>query len=1016
MFLFSCRTSASCFEINWPDYQKKLLVSEPLLTQYYSTNANNCKKYQHLLKDLADGDSLFIAGEPEMAGNFYKKGLIVSTELNLTWHQIIFYNRLGFSNYWNENLVAAINNYSKSYDLITNSKSIKDTLAAFETISFRIMYMDKPPCPNKGVDCKYSIDRLIRIDKNDRPRSSKYFLLLAEYYLDKDDVQEARENFEAAENYSPINNPGSEFWLLLIHYNKALYYRYITDYKLSQEFLEALKVQITNNPRFKFMYFNVCLNLGEDLNYLNLWDSSRNILEAIQPLVNSKQYAHHYEYYLWLGNTYQYLGKMQIAQEWFYKASNILKSEKVNDFDKLRFYVFMALFYYTGMLNPDLELKYLKLAEKIISKYPDNKYYNCYVAGCLGRHYYKSGNYKKALECFNPYLGDVDSVLSSDKVFYSRLGNFSSQDYQFMLWFRSNTLQSIARKNNYDLKLLLKSYKDIKDEVRINTRINKDHPYEKSKLDDMSLLKGGYDEILIHGYEIIDHYKNDSIKNELFEYSEKSKAAILKNYVTEEMAKKKAGIPEEIIHQSTEIKKGLDTLQYALIQQQGQYREKTDNIIISKILIKENEYKNLEKKLEEEYPEYKKIKYSDNKISIANLQANLLPSQAVLEYQITSISSCIFYIDKYNYKVIYTPASDQLSDTILAYRSLINNVQNGNITNQQFQKFLDQSFVLYHKLIEPVESLIINKHLIIVPDQELNLIPFETLLTAKYDTTKTPNDYSRLSYLIMKNPISYVYSVSQLLNQQVKEKKKIRFAGFAPDYKDVSFGKTIHNPVDPALYSQLPGANEEVLSARKFYKGKLFLGKDATKENFFHAASRSDIVHLAMHTFLDKDEPMNSELIFSPDLSRNDKQLHAFEVYSNKITADLIVLSGCNTGNGQLTSGEGVYSIARAFLLAGVKNIIITQWSVADRSSAFLMSRFYEYLSKGNPVDIALQKAKIDCITKGDPLKAHPYYWAGYVCLGNPQILVSEQGYWLYIIIGGLVVLILLYCYIKFKT
>jgi CHAT domain-containing protein len=218
----------------------------------------------------------------------------------------------------------------------------------------------------------------------------------------------------------------------------------------------------------------------------------------------------------------------------------------------------------------------------------------------------------------------------------------------------------------------------------------------------------------------------------------------------------------------------------------------------------------------------------------------------------------------------------------------------------------------------------------------------------------------------------------------------------------MNVGVDTYNSSD-SLFRVLPGAIDEVLLAKKYYYGRVFLGKDANKENFFSAISKYDIVHLAMHTIIDMNEPMNSELIFSSDLSCKQKQLYAFEVYSHKTNANLVVLSACNTGSGAISRGEGIISIARAFLLAGINNIVITQWSVADRSSAYLMDKFYQYLSEGNPSDVAMQKAKTDLIIKGDPVKAYPYYWAGYVCLGKPAIFQARKNILWYYITGGLV-------------
>ena len=1008
MFFFSNWISAKNNQNNSDNFQRNLLVPEPILYQYITSGISINRKYKQLLDDLFLGDSLFMAGKPDNANIFYLKGLSITYNLRLNWLQILFCNRLGFSNYWNENLDDAINYYSKSYDLIIHSKSIEDTLAAFEAVSFGIMFMDKLSDTIKKENYKYSLKRVMCNNFSDEQRNAKYCMLLAEYEMWNNDLYGSWTHLEKAEKSVKRDVPSSDIWLFLIRCNKAFYYRYKADYKLSYEYLEALKIQITNNPKFKFLYFNICYNLGVVLNYLYSYGLSQKILEEIHPLVNSKHYIHYYEYYLWLGNTYQRIGKIELSQNCFIKALEILKSKNVNDLNTFKAYVFLAIFYETGVPNPDLELKYLKKAEKIISRYPGEKYYSTLIAYYLGRQYFHQEDYEKALDYLDPQLEDIDSVLNSDKLFYSKLGSFTGTFFQLMLWYRSEIFYKSAKKNNYDLKLMLKSYKNAKDLVKFGSKYIENIDYEKSKLEEMTFLKSEYDQLLYIGCDLINHFDNDSIKNELFEYAEKSKAAILKAYVTEEMSKYKAGIPDTLIKRSIEIKKELDTLQYTLIQQQSQFRGKTDNIIINNILIKQNEYKTLEKTLEKKYPHYTGLKAIEHKTSIAQIQADLLPTQTVLEYQIAFDRFFIFYIDKNTYKIFSSTISKYFPDSIIAYQNLINNIQYGNYTKKQFYKFLEQSYGFYQLLIKPVEALIKDKRLIIVPDQELNLIPFETLITKNIDTTKSVGDFTKLPYLILNNPISYIYSVSELSRKQEKRKNRIRFAGFAPDYHTPN---NINTNLD-SLYSshgELPGAKNEILSARKYYKGKVFLGDDASKENYFSAATNSDIIHLAMHSILDMDEPMNSEMIFSPDLSRSDKQLHAFEVYSHNIHADLVVLSACNTGNGLLSKGEGVFSIARAFLLAGVKNILITQWPIADKSSEYLMDRFYYYLSRGNPVDIALQKAKIDCIFQGDPVKAAPYYWAGYVCLGNPTVLYTKKTYWPIIVMVGIAILLLFY-------
>ena len=294
--------------------------------------------------------------------------------------------------------------------------------------------------------------------------------------------------------------------------------------------------------------------------------------------------------------------------------------------------------------------------------------------------------------------------------------------------------------------------------------------------------------------------------------------------------------------------------------------------------------------------------------------------------------------------------------------------------------------------------------MVIIPDGELILIPFESLIKHRIDSSDLIVSYGELDYLIKSNAISYLYSSNQLLNSTQITKNKINYAGFAPDYYNTGVHTRQQDSIGTS-FQALPGAVDEVQAIRKYFRGRSYIGREASKERFFKESAKNEIVHLAMHTFLNDEEPMNSQLIFTQG-NDPEKQLHAYEVYAQKLAASLIVLSACNTGTGEIVRGEGVFNIARAFIQAGVKDIILTQWSVADHSSALLMNRFYYYLSEGLEVDMALQNAKIDFLTSGDPVKAHPFYWAGYVTIGNPVSFASGSRKWFIILLSGLVVVI----------
>ena len=166
-----------------------------------------------------------------------------------------------------------------------------------------------------------------------------------------------------------------------------------------------------------------------------------------------------------------------------------------------------------------------------------------------------------------------------------------------------------------------------------------------------------------------------------------------------------------------------------------------------------------------------------------------------------------------------------------------------------------------------------------------------------------------------------------------------------------------------------------------------------------------------MHALVDDEDPMNSKLVFTQVRdSLHDSYLHAFEIYNRTIHAELAVLSACNTGYGTLRSGEGLMSLARAFAYAGCPSVIMSHWRVDDRSSSQIMGNFYQYLAKGKDKDEALRLAKLAYLKEASPVYRHPFYWNGFVVMGDVTPLSSEEKgvhYWALGVLGILLLVLL---------
>jgi LPXTG-motif cell wall-anchored protein len=133
------------------------------------------------------------------------------------------------------------------------------------------------------------------------------------------------------------------------------------------------------------------------------------------------------------------------------------------------------------------------------------------------------------------------------------------------------------------------------------------------------------------------------------------------------------------------------------------------------------------------------------------------------------------------------------------------------------------------------------------------------------------------------------------------------------------------------------------------------------------------------------------------------------ELYQLNFPSKMVVLSACSTGLGTQESGEGIMSLSRALAYSGVKSSVYSLWQVPDKETSEIMISFYQNLKKGQPKDEALANAKITFISN-NPMKKHPFYWAGFVVNGDVSPIVSNSNWMIYI---GLVILALIFFFRK---
>lgn len=373
---------------------------------------------------------------------------------------------------------------------------------------------------------------------------------------------------------------------------------------------------------------------------------------------------------------------------------------------------------------------------------------------------------------------------------------------------------------------------------------------------------------------------------------------------------------------------------------------------------------NLLRLIEKKFPAYYKLKFGIEQVKIEDIQLRLAADEAFLSYFSTDKELFIIAVTKELFEIKPVSITKTLIQDLTAYKNLL--YQNPGMGAYEGAELAAR---LYKYLITPINTYIQPKRrLIIGKDWLLNFLPFEVL-----ETKKTANDF-----LIKNYSVRYVYSAKQITH--IPEKPtSVRTFGVAP-FDD--------NTLQSAL-GYLPESGRQVSTIAN----EALLGKEASKSNFLKYYRDFDIIYFATHSVINYQAPNKSSIFFYPE---GDSKLTVEEIYNLKLNnTRMVVLSSCDAGVGKLHQSEGMLSIARAFSFAGCPATVSTYWTTNDESATLLAERMHEYLKKGLPKDIALQRAKLDFINLVYANKYnHPHFWANLVLIGNEEIIFQPSPYY----------------------
>ncbi|NJN86828.1 MAG: CHAT domain-containing protein [Leptolyngbyaceae cyanobacterium SL_7_1] len=268
---------------------------------------------------------------------------------------------------------------------------------------------------------------------------------------------------------------------------------------------------------------------------------------------------------------------------------------------------------------------------------------------------------------------------------------------------------------------------------------------------------------------------------------------------------------------------------------------------------------------------------------------------------------------------------------------------------------------LHQILIEPIADLLPddpNQRVIVVPQEALFLVPFAALQAADGQ------------YLVERHTLLTTSAI------QVLELSQQRSSAFNAAQTAVVVGNP--HPM-PASLTALPYAEVEAEAIAQLLNTTAITGADATETAIKQQLANARLIHFATHGLFNETHPLQGAIALAPSPMGEDGFLTAAEILDLSLTAELVVLSACDTGRGRIT-GDGVVGLSRSLIAAGVPSVLVSLWQVPDDATAQLMIEFYRQRPQGDDAQ-ALRRSMLSVMQT----YPHPRDWAAFTLVGSTQ-------------------------------
>jgi CHAT domain-containing protein/Flp pilus assembly protein TadD len=710
---------------------------------------------------------------------------------------------------------------------------------------------------------------------------------------------------------------------------------------------------------------NVYLELGEKQKALTYYQQSLPLFIAVG---NSNGEANTLNN---IGLGYLELGEKQKALQYFQQSLSL--SKKLGD-TRAETRTLMSL----GLVSSELgdkqkALEYLQQSLKLTKNLGDRTLEATNIVN-IGRVYYELGEKQKALEYYQ------QSLLLSKK-----LGDRAKEAIIF---------SNIAI-TEYSEGHLQTALSNIKNAVEIVEDLRTKIVNQDLRISYFATVQNYYQLYIKILMELHQQNPKSGYDVTAFEVSEKARSRSLLDLLNEAKTDIRKGIDPQLKQKEQKLIAQLTAKTQAQLKLSSQGQDKQTELqnLVKEIEEIKTQLQQLETEIRTKNPSYAAVTQAQT-FKLPEIQKQLDQDSVLLSYWLGDQQSYLWVItpkDITSYLLPNQKEIDTLADDFLI--SLTNAIAPVNPKTKAIE--------LTQKILKPAQTKLEKKRLIIIPDGKLQTIPFNGLAT--FDST-TKKDFKPLlvDHEIINLPSAS--TIGFIRQDTAKRKTAPKTLAVIADPIFSSNDERVKTPnadknnsqklekIQKSLnlrsgFQRIPGTRKEaekILSLVEENQSIKIFDFDANLTNLNnYDLSQYRIIHLGTHGFVNEVNPELSGLVLSLVDTQGKEQnglLMTPDIFNLNLTADLIVLSACETAIGKEVKGEGIVGLTRGFMYAGTSRLMLSLWKVDDQETSELMTRFYQaMLQEKLTAGAALRKAQLSMWKEG---KA-PYYWSAFILQGE---------------------------------